>query len=86
MLFPSELIVRWAKDFYVFGESEPATVQLVTDSAFDESVTVTIEGFPSEIPMTLNGFLHPNRLPSLNLCGPRVPGRGHIYELPNVPL
>ena len=77
--FPSELVVRWANDSYEFGESDPATVQLVTDSVF-ESATVRIQGFPSQIPLNLNGSLHPNRLPSLSVCGPRVPGRGHIMD------
>ena len=78
-LFPAELVVRWATDFYEFGENDPATVQLITDSVF-ESATVHIQGFPSQIPLTLNGSLHPPRLPSLSVCGPRVPGRGHIMD------
>ena len=78
-LFPSELVVRWATDFYAFDESDPATVQLVTDSVF-ESATVRIQGFPSHIPMSLNGAPHPNRLLSLSVCGPRIPGRGHIMD------
>ena len=72
-LFPAELVVRWARDFYEFGENDPATVQLVTGSVF-ESATVRIQGFPRHIPLALNGALHRNRLPSLSVCGPRVPG------------
>ena len=74
LVFPSELIVRWATDFYEFGESDPATVQLVTDSVFDESATVTIQGFPRYITAA------PPRLTPLSVCGPRVPGRGHIMD------
>ena len=70
-LFPSELVVRWATDFYTFGESDPATVQLVTDSVF-ESATFRIQGFPRHVTAA------PPRLPSLSVCGPRVPGRGQI--------
>ena len=72
-LFLSELVVRWATDFYTFGESDPATVQLVTDSVF-ESATVRIQGFPRLITAA------PPRLLSLSVCGPRVPGRGHIMN------
>ena len=63
----------------MFGESDPATVQLVTDSVF-ESATFRIQGLPSQIPLTLYGSLHPNRLPSLSVCGQRVPGRGRIMD------
>ena len=71
--FPSELVVRWATDFYEFGESAPAIVQLVTDSVF-ESATVRIQGFPRHITGA------PPRLPSISVCGPRVPGRGLIMD------
>ena len=72
-LSPSELVVRWANVSYEFGESDPATVQLITDSVF-ESATVRIQGFPRCITAA------PPRLPSFTLCGPRVPGRGHIMN------
>ena len=72
-LFPSELVVRWATDFYDFGESDPATVQLVTDSIL-ESATAHIQGFPGQITAA------PPRLPSLSVCGPRVPGRRYIMD------
>ena len=78
-LFPSELVVHWATDLYEFGENDPATVQLVTDSVF-VSATIRIQGFPRHIPMTFNGSPYLNRLPSLSVCGPRVPGRGHIMN------
>ena len=45
--FPSELIVRWAQDFYEFQECELATVQLVTDSDF-EAASVAISGRPRQ--------------------------------------
>ena len=64
LLFPSELIVRWATDVYEFTEGQIVTVELVTDSKFEVS-RVSIQGFPRQIP---NG--HPNHLPSLVVPGP----------------
>ena len=69
-LSPSALVVRWALDIYDFTESEPATVQLVTDSVFAPP-TFRIQGFASQISVS-----HPNRLPSLSVCGPIIPGQG----------
>ena len=67
--FPSELIVRWAQDFYEFQEWEKATVELVTDSDF-EAAQVVISGRPSRI---FDSDL--STLPSIEVPGPdRIPG------------
>ena len=64
--FPSELIVRWAQDFYDFQECEKATVELVTDSDF-EAAQVAISGRPRRIPDS-----DPSTLPSLEVPGPDI--------------
>ena len=67
--FTKELIVHWARDVYEFSESQIAgTVQLVTDSTFEED-RVSIQGFPRQIP---DGDA--NRIDSLVVCGPAIPG------------
>ena len=69
LLFPSELIVRWATDVYQFTEGQIVTVELVTDSKFEVS-RVSIQGFPRQIS---DG--HPNHLPSLVVPGPAFSGK-----------
>ncbi len=69
IILPKELLVRWARDVYVFDESQIAgTVELVTDSTFEEA-QVVIQGFPRQIP---DG--DPNRIDSLVVPGPAFPG------------
>ena len=69
------MIVRWARDVYVFDESQvTATVELVTDSTF-EVAQVRIQGFPRQIP---DG--DPNRYPSLVVPGPYFPGTGEVKQ------
>ena len=69
-IFPSELIVRWATDVYLFTESQiAATVELVTDSKFEAS-RVSIQGYPRQIP---DG--HPNLFATLVLPGPTFGGK-----------
>ena len=71
ILFPKELLVRWATDVYEFAESQvTATVELVTDSRFEVG-QVRIQGFPRQIP---DG--DSNRFPSLVVPGPSLPGAG----------
>ena len=61
--------MRWASDTYVFDENQvAATVELVTDSKFEED-RVSIQGFPRQIP---DG--DPNRIDSLVVPGPAFPG------------
>ena len=73
VLFPKELVVRWATDAYVFDESQiTATVELVTDSTFEVN-QVSIQGFPRQIP---DG--NPNRIDNLVVPGPTFPGAGEI--------
>ena len=64
--FPSELIVRWATQFYDFREDDNATVKLVTDSDF-EAAQVAIQGRPSRIPDS-----NPNTCPSIEVPGPDI--------------
>ena len=64
--FPSELIVRWAQDFYEFQECDKATVELVTDSDF-EAASVAISGRPRRIPDS-----DPSTRPSLEVPGPDI--------------
>ena len=64
-LFPSDLILRWAKDFYEFAEDQVATVELVTDSMFETSVS--IQGNPRRIPD--DDSIHSE---SLLVCGPQI--------------
>ena len=67
--FTKELRVRWARDVYVFDESQiTGTVELVTDSTF-EMVNISIQGFPRQIP---DGDA--NRFDSLVVPGPSFPG------------
>lgn len=40
----TELVVNWAKDFYSFDESSPATVELITNAAY--SIGFTLVGIP----------------------------------------
>ena len=69
ILFPKELLVRWATDVYVFDEGQVVgSVELVTVSTF-EMVNVSIQGFPRQIP---DG--DPNRIDSLVVPGPAFPG------------
>ena len=76
ILFPKELLVRWATDVYEFAESQvTATVELVTDSTFEVFLT-SIQGFPRQIP---DG--DPNRLLSLVVPGPPFPGVGEVKQL-----
>ena len=75
ILFPNEVIVRWARDVYVFDESQvTGTVELVTDSTI-EVYQVSIQGFPRQIP---DG--DPNRFPSLVVPGPSFPGTGEVKQ------
>ena len=68
--FPSELIVRWAENFYEFRENELATVELVTDSKFETNVTIL--GNPRRIPNSDRTHLEP-----LEVLGPQLfPGNG----------
>ena len=68
-IVPSELIVRWATAVYEFTESQIATVELVTDSMFEEP-RVSIQGFPRQIP---DG--HRKHFPSLVVPGPAFSGK-----------
>ena len=63
------LIVRWAQDAYEFTESQLATVELVTNSTFEEA-QVSIQGFSRQIPDD-----NPNRIPSLVVPGPAFVGK-----------
>ena len=75
ILFPKELLVHWARDVYVFDESQvTATVELVTDSTF-EVAQVRVQGFPRQIPKC-----NPNRFPSLVVPGPVLPGTGEVKQ------
>ena len=74
ILFPKELVIRWATDVYVFGESEIGIVELVTDSTFEVS-QVSIQGFPRQISDD-----NPNRFPSLVVPGPSYPGTGEMKQ------
>ena len=66
----SELIARWATNFYQFTESQIAgTVELVTESKFEVN-QVSIQGFPKQIP---DG--HPNHFPNAVVTGPCFPGK-----------
>ena len=58
--------MRWAKDFYEFGENELATVELVTESNF-EVASIAISGRPGRIPDN-----DPISRPSLQVCGPQL--------------
>ena len=72
-LFTSELIVRWAADFYEFRENQLATVELVIESKF-EVAQVAIPGCPSRIPDS-----DPYHRESLQECGPQLfPGNGEL--------
>lgn len=65
MILIVELIVHWAKDFYVFSEGDAkARIGLVVDSEFEVD-QVSILGGPRQIPDE-----HPNRIPSLVVPGP----------------
>ena len=64
--FPSELVVRWATDFYEFQETGLATVELVIESKF-EVTQVAISGRPSRIPDS-----DPCHHEPLLVCGPQV--------------
>ena len=67
--FHSELLIRWARDFYEFSENELARVELFTDSDF-EVASVAISGRPRRIPDS-----DPSTLPSLEVLGPDlIPG------------
>ena len=73
--FPKELIVYWARDVYVFEESQlTGTVELVTDSSF-EVAQVSIQGFPRQIP---DG--NPNRFSNLVVPGPVFPGTSELKQ------
>jgi len=71
ILFPKELIVRWAQDIYMFSENQVAgTVELVTDSKF-EVYRVTIQGFPRQIPdgdLVVPGPYFPGEAKQPSLC------------------
>ena len=70
LLLNSELIVRWARNFYDFTENELATVELVTDSKFETNVTIT--GNPRRIPDS-----DPTHREPLLVLGPQLfPGNG----------
>ena len=72
-LFTSELVVRWATDFYEFIEHQLATVELVIESKFEVD-QVAIQGRPSRIPDS-----DPTHHDSLQECGPQLfPGNGEL--------
>ena len=58
--------MRWATDFYEFGENELARVELVTDSKF-EVASIAISGRPGRIPDN-----DACSRPSLQVCGPQL--------------
>lgn len=72
LTFPSELIVRWATNFYEFFEHELARVELVIDSDFEaDPDLITIKGTPGPVPER-----SPHHKPPLIVPGPILYGVG----------